>query len=332
MRVLIVLPGALGDVVRGLPLLGCLRRGWPTARIGWAVESPSAPVLEQHVWLDALHVLERRAGVRRVVEFLRTVRRERYDVALDLGRGLKSASILLASGAPRRLGLHRSDGREGSWLAASERLPPQGVEKAKLLQFLAFADRLGVPPAPVEFGLAPTPREIGAAEALLDGLASPIVVASLGSSCPSRRWWPKATAAVLDGLAVRHGASAVLTGTAEDLPFAAAVASAMRNEPRNLVGRTSLRELIAVVARARVVFGPDSGALHVAAAVGVPVVSLWGATSAQRSTPWGQERGVVLGHASCAPCFLRDCPIGRVCMRSIEAETVRGRVEAALGV
>jgi ADP-heptose:LPS heptosyltransferase len=235
-----------------------------------------------------------------------------------------------ASGAPRRLGLDRSDGREGSWLAATERLPPQGIDKAKLLQFLAFADRLELPPAPVEFGLGPTASERQAADRLLEGLASPIVVASLGSSCPSRRWWPAATAEVLDGLVDRHGASVVLTGTPADASFAAAVAAAMRTTPRNLVGRTSLRELLAVVARARIVFGPDSGALHVAAALGVRVVSLWGATSAARSTPWAQEWGVVSGEASCSPCFLRDCPIGRVCMQAIEAAEVGRRVEAGL--
>ena len=331
MRVLIVLPGALGDVVRGLPLLARLRRGWPAARIGWAVESPSAPLLEGHAWLDVLHVLERRAGVRQVLEFTRAVRRERYDLALDLGRGLKSAGILRASGAPRRLGLARADGREGSWLMATERLPPQGVETPKLLQFLAFAERLELPPAPVEFGLTPALEDRRVADVLLEGLAPPIVVASLGSSCSSRRWWAEPTAMVLDALARRRGASAVLTGTAADAPFAAAVTGAMRVPVRNLVARTSLRELAAVLARADVVFGPDSGALHVAAALGVPVVSLWGATSAARSTPWGQERGVVQGRASCAPCFLRDCPIGRVCMRTIDGALVREHVEAALG-
>jgi ADP-heptose:LPS heptosyltransferase len=330
MRVLIVLPGALGDVVRGLPLLGRLRHGWPTAHLGWAVESPSAPILDAHPWLDAVHVLQRRSGTARFLAFLKTVRREQYDLALDLGRGIKSASILRASGAPRRLGLDRRDGREGSWLMATERLPPQGVETPKLVQFLAFADRLGLPAAPVEFGLAPRAAERQAADALLAGLGSRLVVASLGSSCPSRRWWPEATAAVLDAVATRHGTSAVLTGTPADAEFAAAVTAAMRTPVRDLVGRTSLRELLAILARAAAVFGPDSGALHVAAALGVRVVSLWGATSAQRSTPWGQAGGVVEGRAACAPCFLASCPIGRVCMQSIEAATVQERLETAL--
>jgi ADP-heptose:LPS heptosyltransferase len=330
MRVLIVLPGALGDVVRGLPLLGRLRRGLPDATIGWAVEHPSAPLLERHPWLDAVHVLERRSGVRRFGRYVRAVRGAGWDVALDLGRGIKSAAIALGSGAPRRVGLDRQDAREGSWLAATERLPPQGVARPKILQFMAFADHLGVPAAPVEFGLAPAGPERAVAEEILRGLPAPIVVASLGSSCPSRRWVPEATARVLDELASVAGASAVLTGTRDDAPFADAVVGAMRTRPRNIVGRTTLRELLAVLARARVVFGPDSGALHLAAALGVPVVSLWGPTSATRSTPWGQDRGVVLGEAACAPCFLRRCPIGRVCMRSIGADVVRERLTAVL--
>jgi ADP-heptose:LPS heptosyltransferase len=124
----------------------------------------------------------------------------------------------------------------------------------------------------------------------------------------------------------------VLTGTEADAEFAGEVVRRMHAPVRNLVGRTSLGELLAVVARAALVVGPDSGALHVAAAVGVPVVSLWGATSAQRSTPWGQERGVVEGAAACSPCFLHDCPIGRVCMRDIRGGIVAERIETMLAV
>ena len=330
MRLLIVLPGALGDVVRGLPLLERLRHGLPAAHLAWLVESPSAPLLAGHPWLDAVHVLERRGGVHALWRAARALRRSRYDVALDLGRGAKSAALVRASGAPRRVGLARADAREGSWLAATEHLPVQGVERSKLEQFLAFADRLEVPPRPIAFGLAPSEEERAAAAALLQGLPEPLVVASLGSSCPSRRWLPERTAAVLDVLASVHAASIVLTGVRDDAAFAGAVVDRMRTRSHNLVGRTSLRELLAVLARARVVLGPDSGTLHLAAALRVPVVSLWGATSAARSTPWGAERGVVQGHAACVPCFLRTCPIGRVCMQSITTDAVLAAVREAL--
>jgi ADP-heptose:LPS heptosyltransferase len=87
---------------------------------------------------------------------------------------------------------------------------------------------------------------------------------------------------------------------------------------------------MAILARARLVFGPDSGALHLAAALGTPVLSLWGATSALRSTPHGSERLAVTGAAPCAPCFLTRCPIGRTCMRAIDADEVVARAALAL--
>lgn len=322
MRVLIALTGAIGDVVRALPLLGRIRRGCTGAHVTWVVEPPSAPLLEGHPWVDEVLVFPRSRGAIGFVAMLGRVRAGRHTVALDLGRGAKTAMIVLASGANTRLGFARTDAREGSWLAATRHLPPQGPEQAKIDQFLGFGDLLGLPPAPVEFGLAPTPAERADAEAMTTGLPRPIVAACVGSSCPSRHWFPERTAAVLTDLAARCGAGAVLLGTAADAPFAAAVARATHGCVRDLTGRTTLRQLTAVLAQADMAFGPDSGALHVAAAVGTPVVSLWGATSAERSAPWGSERHTIRGDAPCAPCFLRDCPIGRVCMQAIASETV----------
>jgi lipopolysaccharide heptosyltransferase II len=329
-RLLIVLPGALGDVIRALPLLGRIRRARPDARLGWAVETPSAPLLAGHPWLDRVHVFERPRGLRALVPFLRRVRAERYDVALDLGRGAKSALIGWASGARERLGFGRADAREGSWLLATRRLPPQGIARPKLAQFLAFADALGLPPAPVEFGLAPTAEEARDAAAMTAGLDGPLVAACVGSSCPSRRWFAEHTADVLRALRARYGASAVLLGAAADGPFALETLRATDGGVRDLVGRTTLRQLLAILARARIAFGPDSGALHLAAALGTPAVSLWGATSPARSAPFGSEHLTVVGRAPCAPCFLRECPIGRVCMRDIASDAVVAHAAAVL--
>jgi heptosyltransferase-1 len=330
MRVLIVLPGALGDVIRALPLLGRLRRGWPDAHLAWAVEPPSAPLLAGHPWLDETLVFDRRRGVRAFLPFLRRVRAGRYTRALDLGRSLKSAIIARASGARERIGFGRADGREGGWLLANRRLPPQGVGRPKLLQFLAMGDLLGLPPEPIAFGLEPTPAEAAEAAAALAGLDGPLVAACVGSSCPSRVWLPERTAAVLGTLRARHGSDAVLLGTAADAPFALEVLRAGGAGVRDLTGRTTVRQLAAILARAQLAFGPDSGALHLAAAVGTPVVSLWGATSAQRSAPFGSEGLAVTGAAACAPCFLARCPIGRPCMRAISVEAVLERTTPVL--
>jgi heptosyltransferase-1 len=321
-RILIVLPGAIGNVVRALPLLGRLRRARPEAQIGWAVEPPSAPLLAGHPWLDDVTVFERAGGARAFLALLRRVRAGGWTMALDLGRSLKSGIVARASGARQRLAFARADGREGNWLFANLHVAAQGVERSKLEQFLAFGDALGLPPAPVEFGLAPTAGERREAEALLGGLARPIVAACVGSTCPSRRWFPDRTAAVLRTLRERDGASAVLLGTTADAAFAAEVVRQSDGGVRDLVGRTSLRQLLAILGHAQLAFGPDSGALHLAAAGGVPTVSLWGATSAARSAPWGSEHRAVTGTAPCAPCFLKTCPIGRVCMRAITPRDV----------
>jgi lipopolysaccharide heptosyltransferase II len=329
MRVLIVLPGALGDVIRALPLAGRIRRAHPAATIGWVVEPLSAPLLAGHPWLDRVHRFERARGVAGWLTVAREVRASAYEVALDLGRSAKSALLAAASGAPRRIGFAPADAREGAWLLATERLLPQGVARSKIEQFLAFGDRLDVRDDTIDFGLAPTPAETAAATALV-GDAAPLVAACVGSSCPSRRWWPERTAAVLDALHARAGTAAVVLGAAADVGFGDVVVARATSPVRNLAGRTTLRELMAVLARAHLAFGPDSGALHLAAALGVPVVSLWGATSALRSTPYGSERWTVSGRTPCSPCFLTTCPIGRVCMRTIGVDDVTGAAAQAL--
>ena len=330
MRILIVLPGALGDVIRGLPLLGRIRSSHRLATIGWVVEPLSAPLLEGHPWLDRVHRFERARGVAGYLAVTREVRRAGYDVALDLGRSAKSAILVAASGARRRIGFARSDAREGSWLVATEHVAPQGVGRSKLDQFLAFGERLGVEVGPLGFGLAVGAEETSSAAALLGDVQAPLVAACVGSSCPSRRWWPERTAAVLDDLHERFGTTGVVLGSPADEPFAETVVTRMRSPVRNLTGRTTLRELMAILARVRLAFGPDSGALHLAAALGIPVVSLWGATSALRSAPVGSERWTVSGRTPCSPCFLKQCPIGRLCMQTIEVAEVVTLAEQAL--
>jgi lipopolysaccharide heptosyltransferase I len=329
-RLLIVLPGALGDVIRALPLLARIRRGRPAAEIGWAVEPLSAPLLAGHPWLDRVHRFARNEGVRAFPGFVAEVRAAGYEIALDLGRSIKSAFIARASGARLRVGFAAADGREAGWLFANRHVPVQGVGRSKLEQFLAFADALDLPPAPIEFGLAPTLEEAREADTLTAGLDGPLVAACVGSSCPSRRWFPERTAAVLRRLREEQGTSAVLLGTNADAGFARATLTEVDGGVRNLVGRTNIRQVLAVLARARLAFGPDSGALHLAAAVGTPALSLWGATSALRSTPFGCEALAVSGAAPCSPCFLEECPIGRVCMQSIASDTVARHAAAVL--
>ncbi len=121
---------------------------------------------------------------------------------------------------------------------------------------------------------------------------------------------------------VRHFFHLLLGGPDE----AALASEVMRDlgsiEALNLAGKTSLRDLIAIFPECDAAFGPDSGPMHIAAAVGCPVVSLWGATSPQRSAPWGFDDLAITGDIQCHPCYLRNCPVGRECMHRIAPATV----------
>ena len=329
-RILIVLFGAIGDVTRAVPLLARLREACPGAHLAWAVEPAAAPVLDGHPALDERLLFERRHGIAGYARLLRALRRGRFDVVLDLGRLLKTGIAAWATRAPRRIGFHRRNSREGNWALQTEAIPPQAHYSSKLVQFQCFADHLGLPPAPVRFDLTLSEGEQARAGALLADLPRPVVAFGLGSSCPSRRWFPDRTAAVARAAWEEHGASMVLLGTAADRPFADAIRGHAAGPVRDLVGITTLRELMAVLARSSLVVTPDSGTMHLGAALGVPVVSMWGATSAARSAPYGSRALTIEGSAPCAPCYLTKCRIGRMCMQTIEVDAVIARVDSVL--
>ena len=328
-RALIVLLGAIGDVVCGMPLAQRLRAGWPQTRIAWAVEPAAAPLLQTHPAVDELIVFRRGEGAAAFIEFLRAVRDSRPGVTLDLQRHLKSGLTSRASAAPRRLGFHWRNSREGNWFFNTDTIAPVETFTLKLTHFQRFADYLGVAPAPVSFGLAASAEERTRAAALLAPAGARFAVLYVGSTWASRQWLPAATAALCSQLRAR-GLGVVLVGGPGDVPFVQAVLAAGAGEVVNAVGQTSLRDVVAIMERAAVAIGPDTGPMHIAAAVGAPVVALFGATSPRRSGPWGWDDLVVRGDAPCAPCYLPRCPIGQLCMETITPEMVMARVERAL--
>lgn len=329
-RILIVLLGAIGDVTRALPLLMRVRRGYPQAQITWAVEPAAATLVQKHPALDRVIVFDRPGGAPAFLRFLREVRAVRADLALDLQRHLKSGVVSWMSGAPRRLGFHRHNSREGNWLLNTDAIEPLPHFSSKLQQMLVFADWLGLEASPVDFGLHLDDDEEREVEALLADVRQPFLAAFVGSSCESRLWFSDRTARIIEAMAAR-GLSSVLVGGPGDADFAAAVERAAGVRVVNLAGRTSLRHLVGVFRRATVVFGPDSGPMHIAAATGKPVVSLWGATSARRSAPWGSESHAIEGSAPCSPCYLKRCPIDRLCMENITVEAVLEKMLPLVG-
>jgi ADP-heptose:LPS heptosyltransferase len=127
------------------------------------------------------------------------------------------------------------------------------------------------------------------------------------------------------------GLAVVLLGAVADRDLARQAMAGANHRMHDLVGRTSLREAIAIIQRAKVAVGPDTGLMHIAAAVGTPVISLWGATDPRRTGPFGFGALAIRGQAPCAPCYQKTCPIGRVCMQSITTAQIAEKVAVALG-
>ncbi|HXN86167.1 MAG TPA: glycosyltransferase family 9 protein [Candidatus Binataceae bacterium] len=339
-RILIVLNGAIGDVVRALPLLGRIRRGFPTAHIAWAVEPKSAPILEAHPWLDEIILYDRRNAPWSFFPFLRRIYDGHFELAIDLQRHLKSGLVALVSRAPDRIGFSAENTKEGNHWFSTRRIAPQPEMRLKLLQYQAFGDLLGLPATPIEFGLEASDAERERARDLLKDAPRPLLGVILGSSWPSRIYFPKSIAAVIRGVADRtvvngHGPALfpVLLGGPEEIGLASEVMRELGGlGALNLAGKTSIRDLIAIFPECEVAFGPDSGPMHIAAAVGCPVVSLWGATSPLRSAPWGFDKLAIVGEIPCHPCYLRRCPVGRECMHRIAPETVIDAIARARSI
>jgi lipopolysaccharide heptosyltransferase II len=327
---LIVLHGSIGDVTRALPLAFLLRRAYPGAAIAWSVEPAAFPLVEHHPAVDTVILFDRRRWWRTLGPFLARIRAERFDLVLDLQRHLKSGIISRWSGAPFRLGFHKSDAKELNWLFNNRHISAAGDGLSKLSHYLKFIEFLGIEPGPLDWGIRLTRGEEESVERLLRGVGRPFAAFFVGGRWQSKRWFPLQTAKGAAALRERFGLDVVLLGGNEDAAFAREMESFGLTRMTNHVGRTSLREAVGILAAARLSIGPDTGLMHLSAAVGTPVVSLWGATSPARTGPYGYDDLALRGRAECSPCYLKCCPIGRICMQSIGVEEVVAKAEQAI--
>jgi len=329
-KILVVLHGSIGDVTRALPLANLLHRGFPKAKLAWAVEPPCLPLVEHHPAVDEVILFDRPRWWSQLGPFLRRIRAGRFDLVLDLQRHLKSGIISRWSGAPHRLGFHRLDCKEFNWVFNNHHIPAVENGISKFNHYLKFAEYLGLVPEPVEWKLSLTKEEQVGVDRRLANVRGAFATLFVGSRWESKGWFPTQISSCATLIRKRYGLNVVLLGSEPDATLAGEVEIACGQGITNLVGRTSLKEAVGIIARAKIAVGPDTGLMHIAAAVGTPVVSLWGATSPSRTGPYGFEELVIQGKADCSPCYRRHCPIGRVCMQSIDVETIMAKIEIGL--
>ena len=329
-RILLILHGSIGDVIRALPLASVLRKGFSQSFIAWSVEARSLPLLEHNAAIDEIMLFDRAHGWRALAPFLREIRAKKFDLVLDLQRIFKSGFIGWASGAPRRLGFDRADAKEFNWIFNNLHIEPFGETIPKIEHYFKFADYLGLPRGTPEWDFSLTADERSWVKLHLSRIHKPFAVLFVGTRWESKQWFPTQIARCAELLSDQYHLDIVLLGAKPDLQLADEAVRESRTAVMNLVGYTSLREAIGIIELAKLTIGPDTGLMHIAAAVGTPVVSLWGATRPERTGPYGYGDLVVQGRAPCVPCNRRRCKIGRICMQSITTEEIGQKIGLAL--
>jgi len=288
-RILVVRLGAIGDVVNALVFATALKDAYAQVRIGWVVHPLTAPLVEGHPSVDRVHVWQR-AGLREFARVVRELRAERYELAVDLQRLQKSALLARLSGAPRVLGFDRARTKESSWLWTNERLAGTEPGRHRVEQYLEVARHLGCA-APVPRRLLPHDARAEAwAEELVRELGAAPVLVNLGASKPANRWPPERFGEVARALA-RDVPVCLVGGPADRVRIVAGMA--VSPGVRDLVGQTSLPQLVALARRARLFLGCDTGPMHVAAALDTPVVALFGPADPAVTGPYGSGHRVL---------------------------------------
>ena len=312
-----------------LPALGAVRRAFPASTLILAAPASVAPLFEERtpVAPDEILTVDRDRDVAQL-------RAAGADAVLLLTNSFGSAWVARRSGIPQRWG-YRAAGR--SMLLTRGVARPKGTVH-QVEYYLALVRGLGIEaPAGVDSRptLQPSPQAQARAGTLLasagvDASATIVGFAPGAAYGQAKRWPPDRVARVIEALA-RNGVTAVLVGARADRETARAIESTLSPGTRvvDLIGRTSLRELVGVIGRCAAFVSNDSGAMHVAAAVGVPLTAIFGPTDERATAPAGAS-DVIVRDVFCRPCMLRDCPIDHRCMKRIDVDSVLTSVTAHL--
>lgn len=323
-------PNWLGDTVMSLPALAALRVSRPEARI--VAVGRWAPLLAGQGVADVLLGYPRSAAER--LRFGRALRGDVPDLAVLLANSFEAALAAWWWGARRRLGFD-TDGRR-ALLTDAPPLPSPRRHQVDEYGVLLASAGVSVPEggAPA-WRLPPTPPLDAEVDALLaEAGAHPgarVVGLHLGAAFGASKLWPSASFGRLAAQLERAGYRPLLMGTAGDSATAREVSSAAGFSVPSLVGRDRPSLLPALLSRLACLVSGDTGVAHLAAALAVPTVTLFGPTDPALSAPRSTRARAVAGQAACSPCFLAACPIDHACLRDIGPEAVLARAREAMG-
>ena len=323
-RIVVLAPNWLGDVVMALPAIRDIRRHFASAHLTIAARPSVAKLFRAVPGIDDVLTFKGKK------DETAQLKAGRFDTAILFPNSFRSAWIVRRAGIPQRWG-YRADFR-GPLLTTAVRRPKQRVHFGEYYQELVRT--LGIETGALTPAIELPRSIIESARTLLEQNGwtrdRPLIGIAPGAAFGHAKRWPAKRFAALISLAQQElGAACVLLGRDADRDASQAIEEALKDiTPINLVGHTELMSFMGVIANCSALVSNDSGALHVAAAMGIPVVAIYGPTSEQFSRPLTSKEGAgdrvvtISEDVFCRPCWLRDCPIDHRCMKRIPPERV----------
>lgn len=312
-RIAIVKPSALGDIAHSLPVLTALKQRFPHSQISWIVNRGYAPILEGHPDLDEIVTFDRgamrqgwlRGGVD-FIRFLKHLRSLRFDMVIDLQGLLRTGLMTRATGASVRIGL--ASAREGSRYCYTHCIDDKiGVMHA-VDRYWRIIEALGDAPSHKTMHVPIQSEARTWAAAQLQQYPRPWLAVGVGSRWLTKRWPPQHFAALMRSVQDRFGGTAVFVGATEEADLAQQAATQLQGPTCQLTGKTTLPQLVALLAECDVMVANDTGPLHLAVALGRPVVAPYTCTLIERTGPYGQITGAVATSIWCKGSYLKTCP------------------------
>lgn len=330
-KILIRATNWIGDAVMTTPAMRVVRSAFPRAEVTLVANPVVAELFSPHPCCDRVILLDRKrahAGALGLFRFCAALRRERFDLAILFQNAIEAAIVAVLGGIPNRVG-YSTDGR-GALL--TQRVPVGDAERRlhHTDYYLRMLERSGIRGEHSgALTLVCTEAERVRARETLHGCIEPWVAINPGAAYGSaKRWFPERFAAVADTLAREDGMAILLTGGPGEVDLGREIEAAMRARPLNLIGKTSVRQMMALISQCAMMITNDSGPMHVAAAFERPTVALFGATNHKTTSPLSASCRIVRKPVQCAPCLKRQCPTDHRCMDAITVEDVLDAVRS----
>jgi heptosyltransferase-1 len=318
-KILIIKPSSLGDVVHSFPFLNAVRTRFPKTEIHWVIAKGLEGLLEGHPMINRLWIINKdtwkkiknlKGTINEFKVLFRELKKERFDLIIDLQGLLRSGIITSATGAPVRIGF--SEAREGSRVFYTDKIKG-GKDIHAVDRYLKIAAFLGCDTSDVCF---PFPLYKQSSPITLPSFEDYAVLVP-GARWKTKRWSPDN----FGELSSRLPLNSVIVGNKKESDIANIIVSRSDGKSISLAGKTDLKELIEIMRGAKFVVSNDSGPMHIAAALGIPVFAIFGPTNPLRTGPYGKGHTIIKEDISCAPCFKRTCSDIK-CMNNLSVNKV----------